>query len=328
MTNAVFMGFPGAIDKAFPARLREEMARDFVFPVPALTKETATTTDLRGVEVLFGTWGMPVFDEAFLKAAPNLKAVFYAAGTIKKFATREAYDRGITFCGAWRANAIPVAEYTISVILLSLKKFWEMSRCERPGKAMGHQIEVPGAYRTRVGLLSLGAIGLKVAELLKAFEIEVVAYDPYCDPERARKVGVRLISLEELFQESDVVSVHVPLLPQTMKMVNASLVRGMKAGATLINTARGAVLDEDPVLEVFRERSDLTAILDVTVTEPPAEGSLVYELENVVYTPHIAGSMGSEISRMGYWMVEEARRFLAGEPLKHQISFDMLENVA
>ncbi|CAN5477281.1 hydroxyacid dehydrogenase [soil metagenome] len=328
MTNAVFFGVAGALDKAYPSGLREELAKDFAFPVPAVTKETVMDADLRGVEVLFGTWGMKVFDREFLEAAPDLKAVFYAAGTVKEFATREAYDRGITICGAWRANAIPVAEYTISVILLSLKKFWQASREIRQRKVMGPEIDVPGCFRTKVGLVSLGAIGMKVAELLRAFDVEVMAYDPYCDPEHARQAGVKLITLEEVFRECDVVSVHVPLLSQTLKMIDGTLVNSMKEGATLINTARGAVLDEESVLEIFRERTDLTAVLDVTVTEPPAKESLVYTLENVIYTPHIAGSMGSEIARMGYWMAEEAQRYLAGEPLKHQITFDMLGSVA
>lgn len=328
MTKAVFIGFPGALAKAYPTELRRELEKSFAFPVPEQTAESAGAADLREIEVAFGTWNMRRLDREFLDAAPKLRAVFYAAGSVKGFATPEAYERGITICGAWRANAIPVAEYTMSVILLSLKRFWQISRSAKNRGILGFDEGVVGAYHSKVGLVSLGAIGRHVAKLLSAFEVDILAYDPFCNAEQAREAGVTLVSLEELFRVCEVVSIHTPLLPQTRGMIGAPLVRSMKTGATLINTSRGLVLDEEAVLEVFREREDLTAVLDVTVKEPPAEDSLIHKLDNIVRTPHIAGSMGSEIARMGDWMAGEARRFVAGEPLKHQITYDMLDSVA
>lgn len=328
MTIAAFVGDLGALAKAYPAELRKELEKAYAFPFSDQTKDSSQTADFSQVEIIFSTWGMRPLDADFLKAAPELRAVFYAAGSVKSFATDEAYARGVTICGAWRANAIPVAEYTISTIILSLKKFWHASRPEvgrvsKPGK-----LAIPGAYRRKVGLLSLGAIGFRVAEMLKVFELEILACDPFCDPRLAQDAGVKLVSIETLFQECEVISIHTPLLPQTRKLVSATLVASMRDKATLINTARGAVLDEDAVLEVLRERSDLTAILDVAIQEPPSADSLIFQLKNVIYTPHIAGSHGSEIARMGTWMADEARRFLAGEPLQHAITADMLDKVA
>lgn len=328
MAQAALVGHPEFLTQAFPPSLRRELAEHFDFSLAEQTDKTIRGADLREIEILFGTWDMPRLDRSFLEAAPKLRAIFYAAGTVKYFVTPEAFARGLTICGAWRANAIPVAEYTVSAIVLSLKKFWQVSRLARESACDLSEMAIPGVYRKKVGLVSLGAIGIRVAEMLAAYDLEVMAYDPYGDPALAARLGVELVPLESLFRECDVVSIHAPLLPETVKLVSAPLVRSMREGATLINTARGAVLDEEPVLEALQARPDLTALLDVVVTEPPAKESLILRLPNVVYTPHLAGSRGSEIARMGEWMAEEARRFQVGEPLLHEITLEMLNTVA
>ena len=124
------------------------------------------------------------------------------------------------------------------------------------------------------------------------------------------------------------VSVHTPWLPATEKLIGEKLVRSMKPGATLVNTSRGAVIDEEALCAVLRERSDLTAVLDVTYPEPPAGDSPLRHLPNVILTPHIAGSTGPEVARMCWWMVEEAKRYLAGEPLRHKVDYDKLSTAA
>ena len=141
-------------------------------------------------------------------------------------------------------------------------------------------------------------------------------------------MGVRLVSLEEIFLKSDVVSLHTPWLPETENMINARLLRLLPPGATLINTSRGAVVNEKDLCEVLRERADVTAVLDVTHPEPPAQDSPLYELDNVVLTPHISGSMESEVARMGHWMADELKRCLRGEPLQYQITRAMLATAA
>jgi phosphoglycerate dehydrogenase-like enzyme len=247
---------------------------------------------------------------------------------VKPFATVASYERGVLISSAWEANAIPVAEYTQAVILLSLKRFWYFLRQAPELKFTRGSHTFPGAYRTKVGLLSLGAVGRRVAAGLASTEVRVLAHDPFADPEMAARLGVTLVSLEELFAASDVVSIHAPLLPETEKLVSGSLVGSMKEGATLINTARGAVVNEEELSAVLRVRPDLTAILDVTEPEPPLVDSPLRLLENVFLTPHIAGSLGSEITRMGDWMFEEMQRYLLGEPLQHAVTPEMLERMA
>jgi phosphoglycerate dehydrogenase-like enzyme len=138
---------------------------------------------------------------------------------------------------------------------------------------------------------------------------------------------VRLVSLEEAFAISDVISCHTPLLKETERMIRGAHFASMKRGATFLNTARGAIVAEDEMIDVLRERDDLFAVLDVTQNLEPEAGSPLYELENVLITPHIAGSLGPECIRMGHLMVEELHRFLNRKPLRYRIDrarFDRL----
>ena len=272
---------------------------------------------------------MPRLDAEFLAATPRLKAVFYAAGSVKCFATPESYARGILISSAFEANAIPVAEYAHATIMLSLKSFWRFLRQAPEQKFTREGIPVTGAYKSsKVGLVSLGAVGRSVAARFVSNEISLLAYDPFFSPEAAAKLGVTLVSLPELFATSDVVSIHAPWLPETENLINGVLVASMKPGATLINTSRGALLHEEEVAQVLRDRPDLTAILDVTHPEPPVADSLLRTLENVILTPHIAGSLGCEITRMGRWAVDEMNRFLDNEPPHHAITQEMMVRMA
>jgi len=330
MQTAVLLAQKDQLASAYPAALREEIGRSVeLIPGEIDGREWERHAELlAGVDLIFSTWGMPRLDARFLAAAPRLKAVFYAAGTVKGFATPEAYARGIVISSAWVANAIPVAEYSLGVILLSLKRFWSHVSVAPADKFRHASLPIPGCYGTKVGLLSLGAVGREVAKLLSGFELEVQAYDPHADPGKAAALGVTMVGLKELFSESDVVSIHAPWIPETENMVGGDLVRSMKQGATLLNTARGSVVNEAEVCRALLERPDITAILDVTHPEPPLPDSPLRTLSNVILTPHIAGSLGGEIARMGRWMVDEMKRFVDGQPLRHSVSQEMLARMA
>jgi len=270
---------------------------------------------------------MPLLDKALLDKLPSLKAVFYAAGTVKKFATPDFFAKSIILCNANQANAIPVAEYAVSAILLSLKRFWQHSRRLHLTRSWAQE-PVPGAYRSVVGLVSLGSVGLMTAKRLAQYKLNVIAYDPFFSKEEAAQWGIRLGSLEDVFRNADVISIHAPSLPETENLVARALLQMMKPGATLINTARGAIVNEGDLCEILQERPDLTALLDVTHPEPPPKDSPLFSLSNLFLTPHISGSMGLEVSRMGEWMVEEFERYLAGESLKFRVSETALQTLA
>jgi phosphoglycerate dehydrogenase-like enzyme len=294
---------------------------------PPLTKVSALENrELLGqASVIFSGWGGPVLDEAFLEAAPRLKAVFYAAGSVSPVITDSAWERGVLVSSAYAANAVPVAEYTLATILFSLKHGWRLARQTREQKRFPGRDGAPGAYGSTVGLVSLGMIGRTVLKLLKPFDLKVLAYDPFLTGCEAERLGVERVSLDELFSRSDAVSVHTPWLPETEDMIGGEHLGKMKQGASFINTARGQIVRERDLIEVAMRRPDLQFVLDVTAKEPPDAQSPLYTLANVVLTPHIAGSVGKECRRLGRYMVEELGRFVRGEAMKWVVTRDMAE---
>lgn len=316
-----FVGAAHALELAYPETLRRRIDGKVRVLKPDIHTENwrQHRASLEEADIILATWGMPVMGPEFLSFAPKVKAVFYAAGTVKPFATPEAFSRGIVMSSAWSANAIPVAQYAAAAAVLSLKGFWKYAALTRNARRWSRDIEVPGGYSSVVGLISLGAIGRRTAGILSSFGLRIVAYDPHVSAESAAEAGATLDTLQNIFRTADVISIHAPSLPETEGMIDGSLLRLMKPGATLINTSRGSLVNEEDLCSVMVERPDLTAILDVTHPEPPDPNSPLFRLENVILTPHIAGSMGGEISRMGDWMLDELAAYLEGSPLKHQI---------
>jgi phosphoglycerate dehydrogenase-like enzyme len=321
MTNALFVLDPSAFELVYGTELQHEIARRARLVGPPQTRAALASDPARWreVEVIFSGWGAPTFDEHVLALFSNLRAVFYGAGSIREIVTPAFWARDIVITTAATANAVPVADYTLATILFSLKHGWHHAL---GAKCLGRfplPTVAPGGYRSRVGLISLGTIGRLVRERLRPFELEVVAYDPHVSAARAAELGVTLVDLDEIFRTCDVVSLHAPLLPETTGLIGAPQFAAMKSGATFINTARGAIVREAELIEVLTTRSDLTAVLDVTWPEPPARGSPLYTLPNVVLTPHIAGALHGECRRLGQLMIGEFDRWLRGEPLQHAV---------
>jgi len=322
MPKGLFLLNPDAYERIYGEPEREAIRARVDITAPLQTRQSieADPDVLSDVEMIFSGWGMAELTEDFIRAAPNLEVVFYGAGSIRYFATDAAWDRGIVITSAYAANAVPVSEYTLAQILLSLKRTWYYARQIKKEQRWIPKGSVPGAFESTVGLISLGKIGRLVAERLQPFDLKVLAYDPYVPSAEAEALGVELVELDHVFERADVVSLHAPKLPETLGMITGAHLAAMKENATFINTARGAIVREQEMIEVLQSRSDLYAILDVTDPEPPVPGSPLYTLPNVVLTPHIAGSIGTECRRMGQTMVAELARYLAGEPLRWSIS--------
>ena len=272
-------------------------------------------------EAIVSTWGMPAVDDAFLSVAPRLRGIFYAAGSVKGFVTPALWERGIIVSSAAPMNAVPVAEYTLAVILLANKRFWTVMQHPR------REVPVPGNYRRTVGIIGASMVGREVLRLLRQTDLDVLLYDPFVDAADAEAQGAKKVELPELMAASDVVSLHAPNLPSLRHMINGELLALMRDGATFINTARGALVDETALL-VELQSGRLYAVLDVTDPEPPAAGSPFYTLPNVIYTPHIAGSMQGECHRMADFAIDELERCLAGQPLRNAVQAEMMARLA
>ena len=238
------------------------------------------------------------------------------------------WKSGAVITSSYAANGVSVAEYTLSQIIFCLNKGWYyVLNGQRQGKYI-KRIPAPGAYGSIIGIISLGMIGRCVCELLKAFDVKIIAYDPFPDADMALKLGVELCGLEDVFRRADVVSLHTPLLDETRGMITGVHFASMKKDASFINTARGAIVKEEEMIEAVRQRLDLQIVLDVTYPEPPDLDSGLYDLPNMVLTPHIAGSLGNECRRMGRYMVDELERYLNSQSLKWQITEEQAAKLA
>ncbi|MBR2633797.1 MAG: hydroxyacid dehydrogenase [Lentisphaeria bacterium] len=283
-----------------------------------VTYDMFVAGDYSDTEYIFSTWGMPALSEEEIRTRlPKLKAVYYGAGATDYFA-RPFFACNIPVLSAWQANAVPVAEFTVAQIILSLKGYFRgLNKFTSPeGRKTARGCIGRGAYGETVALIGAGAIATKVQELLKNFDINVIVI-----PSRAER---RTISLEEAFSKAIIVSNHLPNREDNIGVLNGKLFASMREGATFINTGRGAQVNEPEMIEVLKKREDLTALLDVIFPEPPEEGSELYTLPNVFLSAHIAGSENDEWKRMATYMVEEFERHLANQPYRYQVSESML----
>ncbi|MGW0708403.1 hydroxyacid dehydrogenase [Streptomyces sp. NPDC002643] len=285
---------------------------------------------LADVELLVTGWGCPPLDAAVLGAAPRLRAVVHTAGTVRHHITPACWERGLRVSSAAAANAVPVAEYTLAMILLANKRVLETARVHRAERRRvdwNERHPEMGNYRRTVGILSASIIGRRVIELLRPHDLTVLLYDPYVTDAEARALGAQPVSLQGLFERGDTVSVHTPLLPETHGLVSRDLLARMRTGTTLINTARGAVVDQDALIgEVTSGR--LHAVLDVTEPDLLPADSPLYDCPNVLLTPHIAGSKGGELRRLAELALAEVESYVLGRPFTHPVRPEALARLA
>ncbi len=330
---------------AFALRPQELMAQ--LFPSPVLQRlravadivheQALTEFDsgpsarvLAEVDALITGWGVPTIDGRVLDAAPRLQLVAHSAGTIKQHVDPACRDRGVTFTTAAQANAVPVAEYTLAFILLAAKGTFlaasQLRRLQQDFVPTALSASV-GNLGSTVGIIGASRIGRLVLDRLKAFEHRVLISDPTISESEAAAVGATLVSLDDLMNRADVISLHAPLLPGTVGMIGRHQLELMKDGATFINTARGALVDHE-ALRAQLVTGRISAVLDVTEPEPLPAKDALYGLDNVILTPHIAGSMGNEVQRMGAMAVEEVIRLAEGREYLYPVHFSELQAMA
>ena len=286
---------------------------------------------LREAEVLVTGWGAPAVDAAVLDAAPRLKLIAHLAGSVKAIVDPSVFARGIAVVNAADANALPVAEYTLAAILFANKRVLTLRdvyrRERRSLKPLRDHAPGLGNYRKTIGIVGASRIGRRVLALLAPFDFEVLLYDPYAGADEARALGARAADLDALVAASDVVSLHAPAIPATRHMLDRRRLALMRNGATLINTARPALIDQDALIDELRS-GRIDAVLDVTEPEPLPPDSPLYDLPNVVLTPHCAGAVGTEVQRLSALVLDELERYGRGEPLRYALRADEWERQA
>lgn len=284
---------------------------------PRFLIDPATDRDGRveDTEVLLTSWGAPRLDADLLDEMPRLRAVIHAAGSVQDLVSDALWDRSITVTSCADANAVPVAEYTFATIILSFKRAFVHVRQPVSDKgSWGQLLSEPryGSIERTVGIVGFSRIGRRVVQMLQQLDgVRVLVADPFVDPAAVAAAGASLVPLPELLERVDVLSLHAPALPSTRRMIGRTQLAALRDGATVINTARGWLLDHDALLaECASGRLD--AVLDVTDPEPLPADSLLHQLPNVAITPHIAGSMGTEVRRLADHALRDLADFVAG----------------
>lgn len=314
--------FAALFDATRIARLAARAETDPVLHI-AVVDDPAHADALAEAEVLITSWGAPTFDHDLLERMPRLRAIFHAAGSVRHLVTDALWERGILVTSAADANAVPVAEFTLAAIILSGKRTFAHVHTDvddddrwnglRTGQTIGN------VDRT-VGIVGYSRIGRRVVDLLRALDgLRVLVADPYADADEVTAAGATLVPLDEMLPRVDVLSLHAPDLPSTRHMIGAAQLAALPDGATVINTARGALLDHDALLEHCRS-GRLDAVLDVTEPEPLPAASELRRLPNVTITPHLAGSLGTELRRLTDAALDELDAYLAGRPAQHPVT--------
>lgn len=293
--------------------------------------DPALTAELARAEALLTGWGCPPLTGEALRRMPELRTVVHAAGTVKVHVTQACWDRGLTVSSAAAANALPVAEYTLAAILFAGKRVTESARAyrERRDTPLGGLAYYAGVgnFRRTVGVVGASRIGRRVIELLRPFDLTVLLHDPYVTGERAAALGAEAVGLDELARRSDVVTLHAPQLAETRHLFDRARLALMRDGATLVNTARGSLVDTAALTdELLTGR--LHAVLDHTEPEVLPASSPLYDLPNVLLTPHIAGSLGGELPRLAHAALDELARYAAGLPYEEPVTSDSVRRLA
>ncbi len=296
-------------------KIREGLPSGWRLSITEAADTTARARALKGAEVAF-VMATPM-PRALLEQADSLRFIQKLGAGTDRIATDYCAERGICVARLQAGNDIPVAEHTILLILATCRRLPLLDAQTRAGA--WDKEEVRGSNRhihgKTVGIVGFGAIGRQVARLLSGFGVSLVYYDPVrasAEDEATLKAQYR--DLEDLLAEADVVTLHLPLLPQTRGLLSAERIALMKPDAILINAARGGLVDEAALLDALRSGRIFGAGLDAFSEEPPT-GNPLLDAPNTVVTPHCAGATVDNFTSITARAVANARRFLAGEPL-------------
>ncbi|MEU4223449.1 hydroxyacid dehydrogenase [Nonomuraea sp. NPDC026600] len=329
---AVFAIAPWAFHDVFPAdlvtRLRQSVDVDTTVTFTSFDGEQAARA-LATAEILLTGWDCPRIDAGVMEAAPGLRALVHAAGTVKAIVDPVVFERGLVVSSAAEANAVPVAEYTIAMLVLGAKRVF--GRASHYAAGADRSAWQPGAgtglHHCTVGVIGASRVGRHVLRRLRDFDVDILLADPYVSAEEASRLEVELVDVDELCRRSDLVTVHAPALAETRHLLDERRLALLPDQAVVINTARGSLIDTEALTRVCAT-GRVSAVLDVTDPEPlPLEHPL-FRMPNVLVTPHLAGAQGRELRRLGEFAVGELERFLSGRPLRGRVEAAQLGHLA
>lgn len=299
-------------------------------PLPASASVDDYKQLLADATVAITGWGTSRFSAPLLTAAPRLKLIAHSAGSVKSLVDDLVYDRGIRVTTAAHVNAVPVAHYTIAMMVSLLKQIPWISTAYARGEideVRRRRVWIRELEDLEIGLIGASRVGREVVKLLANYpNLTLKCYDPYLPAAEAKKLGVELVSLEDACR-CPVVSIHAPSIPETRHMFNTRLLGLLPDGCVLINTSRGSLVDEDALVAEVKRRP-LFVALDVTDPEPPRQDSALRTTPNIILTPHVAGAMNQACRNMGAAAIDQALNLVRGHPLEFEVTRQMLPTQA
>jgi len=248
-------------------------------------------------------------DDALMAQAPKLRVIGRAGVGVDNIDAQAATRRGIVVMNTPGANAVAVAELTLGLMLALARKLPAANATMHAGKWEKKNLQGVELRGKTLGILGLGRIGLEVAKRAKGFGLEIVGSDPFVSAAVARENGIQLVTLDELFAKSDYLTLHVGLTPQTTGVINAKTLAKTKKGVRIINCARGELIEDAALVEALKSGQVGGAALDVFASEPAKETPF-HGLDNVILTPHIAGSTAEAQEAVGIQIARQVRDYL------------------
>lgn len=297
---------------------RLDLAKDIQYDMkPGLSKEElmAILPEYDALIIRSGTKA----DADVLSAGKNLKVVGRAGIGVDNVDVRTATMRGIIVMNTPQANSIATAEQAIALMLAASRHTAQSHASLAAGEWKRSQFVGTELYRKTLGIIGFGRIGRLVAKRAQAFGMEILAYDPYVSEEVGQELGVTLVDLDDLLAQSDYISLHTALLPETEKIINAKTIAQMKPGMILINAARGKLVDEQALVEGLKNGQIKTAALDVFQKEPPESNPLI-GLPNVIHTPHLGASTEEAQRDVATQIVDQVLDALRGTDFRNAIN--------
>ncbi|SDS10934.1 D-3-phosphoglycerate dehydrogenase [Agromyces flavus] len=251
-------------------------------------------------------------DAEAIAAAPKLKVIARAGVGLDNVDIKAATTAGVMVVNAPTSNIISAAELTVGHILSLARHIPAAHAALAQGEWKRSAYTGVELYEKTVGIIGLGRIGALIAARLQAFGVEVIAYDPYITAARAQQLGVQTVTLDDLLERSDFITIHMPKTPETTGMISTEQLAKMKPTAFIVNVARGGLIDEDALHDALAAKTIAGAGLDVFVQEPPKESPLL-ALPNVIVTPHLGASTDEAQEKAGISVAKSVRLALAGE---------------
>jgi len=274
----------------------------------------------KGYDIIFNSWGTCPIDGDIIDACPTLKMVAYNAGSCAGVATEALYERGLKLICGNKVFAMSVAEATVCYMMFSQRNIEYYMGQVRTGGWRGAGFHNRGVFYKKIGIVGYGTIGKFVAQYLKPYSPELYIYDKFVPREVIEQVG-KYATLDEIFSECDIVTLHLAKNPGTHGMISRELLEKLRPDTLLVNTARGAIVDEEAMTELLVQ-GRFRAALDVYVREPLAADSPLRTLPNVMPLPHQGGPTIDMREVVVLELAKDIGRFIKGEPLEHSVSLE------